>query len=260
MSARPTVHVLNDIRDWTAEAAALTLTFQRQAVEQRGQFVIALSGGRTPEQVYRELVSRSSATPQDWRSTQFCFSDERCVPPDDAESNYRLADEALFRALDIPQDRIHRMRGEHPDVSAAAREYENVLRAVTKSDQALWPQLDLVMLGVGNDGHTASLFPGTDALQERRRWVAVGQAPSGPRTRLTLTLGVINQSTVILFLVSGESKADIVKAILEPQRDADRHLPAALVRPERGRVIWVLDRAAAAKLTGPYGENHQRPT
>jgi 6-phosphogluconolactonase len=259
MSPRPIVHVLNDIRQWTAEAATMTLAFRRQAVEQRGQFIIALSGGRTPELVYRELASRSSSTPQAWGSTQFCFSDERCVPPDDVQSNYRLADEALFRPLHIPHDRIHRMRGEHPDASAAAGEYENVLRAVTKTAQGLWPQLDLVMLGVGNDGHTASLFPGTDALQERRRWVTVGQAPSGPPTRLTLTLGVINQATMILFLASGESKADIVKAILEPQRDADRQLPAALVRPERGRIIWVLDRAAAAKLTGQY-ESHQRPT
>src|SRR5512138_1627631 len=124
MSARPEVHVLNDTRQWTGQAAGLTLGFQRQAVDQRGQFIIALSGGRTPEQVYQELASQPSAAPQQWRNTHFCFSDERCVPPDHAESNYRLAEEALFRPLDIPPDRIHRMKGEHPDASVAAREYE----------------------------------------------------------------------------------------------------------------------------------------
>ncbi|HEY7128593.1 MAG TPA: 6-phosphogluconolactonase, partial [Nitrospira sp.] len=113
MSVRPEIHVLNDIEHWTAQAAALTLDVRRQAVEQRGRFLIALSGGRTPEQVYRRLTSLSAT--EQWRSTHFFFSDERCVPPDHPESNYRLAEQALFRPLTIPQDRIHRMRGEHPD-------------------------------------------------------------------------------------------------------------------------------------------------
>ena len=260
MSARPEVHILNDLRQWTAQAAAFTLDFRRQAAEQRGRFLIALSGGRTPEQVYEELTLRSSPASQEWQSTHFFFSDERCVPPDHPDSNYRLADHALFRPLNIPQDHLHRMKGEHPDPHVAALEYEDVLRVVTNTVPAGWPQLDLVLLGLGNDGHTASLFPGTDALQERRRWVTVGQAPSGPRNRLTLTLGVINQATVVLFLASGESKADIVTRILEPQQESDRQLPAALVRPERGRVIWLLDRPAAAKLTGRYTESHQKPT
>ena len=260
MSSRPEVHVLNDIAEWTAEAAALTRDLRQQAVHERGRFLVALSGGRTPEQVYRRLASQSPAAPQEWSSTHFFFSDERCVPPDHPESNYHLADAALFRPLNIPEDRIHRMRGEHPNPDAAAREYEDVLRTVTNADPAGWPQLDLLMLGIGNDGHTASLFPGTDALRERRRWVTVGHAPSGPPTRLTLTLGVINQATVVLFLASGNSKADRVKAVLEPQQDADRELPAALVRPDRGRLIWLLDRPAAAKLTGHRAEGHKRPT
>jgi 6-phosphogluconolactonase len=238
----------------------LTLDVQRQAVTAHGRFLLALSGGKTPEQVYHRLSSRSFAVSQDWSRTDFFFSDERCVPPDHPESNYRLADQALFRPLNIPQDRIHRMRGEHPDPQAAAREYEDLLRAVSGADRMPWPQLDLVMLGIGNDGHTASLFPGSDALQERWRWVTVGHAPSIPPTRLTLTLGVINQATVVLFLASGTSKADIVKRVLEPQQTSDRQLPAALVRPEGGRLIWLLDRAAAAKLTGPYKEGHEKPT
>lgn len=260
MLASPEVHVLSDIQQWSAEAATLTLDVQRQAVKERGRFLIALSGGRTPEQVYHRLSSPSLAMTKEWSSTLFFFSDERCVPPANPESNYRVAEQALFRPLNIPQNRIHRMRGEHPEPHAAAREYEDVLRAVSQADRMAWPQLDLIMLGIGNDGHTASLFPGTDALQERRRWVTVGHAPSNPSTRLTLTLGVINQATVVLFLASGESKSDIVKKILEPQQESNRQLPAALVRPERGRLIWLLDRAAAAKLTGPYTEGHGKPT
>jgi len=258
MSSRPEVHVLNDIAEWTAEAAALTRDLRQQAVHERGRFLVALSGGRTPEQVYRRLASQSPAAPQEWSSTHFFFSDERCVPPDHPDSNYHLADAALFRPLNIPEDRIHRMRGEHPNHDAAAREYEDVLRTVTNADPAGWPQLDLLMLGIGNDGHTASLFPGTDALRERRRWVTVGQAPSGPPTRLTLTLGVINQATVVLFLVTGEAKAGIVKSILEPQQETDRLLPAALVRPKGGRLIWLLDPPAAAQLTGHRGGNSPR--
>jgi 6-phosphogluconolactonase len=260
MSARPEVHVLNDLRQWTARAAALTLDVRRQATEQQGRFLIALSGGRTPEQVYHELTSRSSPASQEWASTHFFFSDERCVPSDHPDSNYHLADQALFRPLNVPQNHLHRMKGEHPDPHIAAREYEDVLRVVTKAATTGWPQLDLVMLGIGTDGHTASLYPGTDALQERRGWVTVGHAPSVPRNRLTLTLGVINQATVVLFLACGESKADIVKRILEPQQESDRQLPAALVRPERGRLIWLLDRPAATKLTGQYTESHQKPT
>jgi 6-phosphogluconolactonase len=258
MSGRPEIYVLEDVPRWAAQAANLTQDLRRQAMEARGRFSLALSGGRTPELVYRQLTTLSTP-PNEWTSTDFFFSDERCVPPDQPDSNFHLAEEALFRPLHIPHDHVHRMRGEHPDPDVGAREYEEVLRAITPVSDG-WPHLDLVMLGIGTDGHTASLFPGTAALQERRRWVTVGHAPSGPTKRLTLTLGVINQATVVLFLANGQSKVDIVKTILEPQQEADRQLPAALVRPERGRLIWMLDRPAAAKLTGDRNKDHPRPT
>ena len=224
---------------------------RHQAVEERGQFLIALSGGQTPEQLYRRLASTPFRDQGDWTSTQFFFSDERCVPPDHPDSNFHLANQALFRPLDIPSDHIHQMACQEANAEAAACDYERLLRTVTKIPEG-WPRLDLVLLGIGQDGHTASLFPGTGAVHERRRCVTVGHAPSGPRTRLTLTLGVINQATVVLFLVTGAGKAAIVKAILEPQQEADRLLPAALVRPERGRLIWLLDPPAAARLTGHH--------
>jgi 6-phosphogluconolactonase len=257
MAFRPEIHVLNDLSAWSTEAATLTLDLRRQALEERGRFLIALSGGRTPRQLYQRLASVSTGS--EWTGTDFFFSDERCVPPDHPESNFHLANQALFRPLRISQSRIHRMRGEHPDPHAGAMEYEDLLRSVANEAGDGWPHLDLVLLGIGNDGHTASLFPNTDALHERRRWVAVGHAPFDPPTRLTLTLGVINQATVVLFLVSGESKAGIIKTLLEPKQECDRQLPAALVRPERGRLIWVLDGAAAAELTGYSLQNRRRP-
>ena len=261
MSVRPEIYVANqEGSQWAAEAARLVLALRQQAVSDRGRCFIALSGGRTPEQLYHELTSASVASRTDWSSTHFFFSDERCVAPDHPDSNYHLADRALFHPLHISEDRISRMKGEDPDPETAARDYERVLRTVTNAGTAEWPRLDLVLLGIGNDGHTASLFPGTDALDERRRWVTVGHAPSNPSTRLTLTLGVINQATVVLFLASGESKAGVIKRILEPGQDADQQLPAALVRPKQGRLVWLLDRPAAATLNQQYTEVRPRPT
>jgi 6-phosphogluconolactonase len=261
MAVLPEVHVLNDDAPrWASEAAAFMLSLQQRAVKDNGRFLVALSGGRTPEQLYQRLASIASTARHEWRNTHFFFGDERCVPPDHPDSNYHLAEEALFKPLHISADQIHRMKGEHPDPEVAAKDYEDVLRASTNPPPSAWPNLDLVLLGLGSDGHTASLFPGTDALKETRRWATVGHAPANPRLRLTLTLGVINHATVVLFLANGESKAAAVKAVLEPQQDGDRNLPAALVRPDRGRLIWLLDRPAAAKLTGTYMDERPRLT
>ena len=261
MAFLPEVRVLNgDVSRWASEAARFVLSLQERAVKDHGRFLVALSGGRTPEQLYQRLVSISSTARHEWRNTDFFFGDERCVPPDHPESNYHLAEEALFKPLHIAANQIHRMTGEHPDPEVAAKDYEEVLRASTNPPPSAWPQLDLVLLGLGHDGHTASLFPGTDALGETRRCVTVGHAPANPRLRLTLTLGVINHATVVVFLANGESKAAAVKAVLEPQRDADRNLPAALVRPVRGRLVWLLDRPAAARLTGTYTDERPRQT
>jgi 6-phosphogluconolactonase len=259
MSVHPEISVLtHESSQWAAEAAALILDLQKQAVAAHGRFFVALSGGKTPEQLYRRLVSSSTARMSEWDDTHFFFSDERCVPPDNSESNFHLADQALFHPLKIHEDRIYRMQGEHPNPDAAASDYEQLLRGATNASTG-WPELDLVLLGVGNDGHTASLFPGTDALRENDRAVTVGHAPSNPRNRLTLTLGVLNHASVVLFLASGDSKAAIVQRILEPRQQADRQLPAALVRPQRGRLIWLLDRPAAASLTGQYQNDRPRP-
>ena len=242
------IRVAQDQEGWATEAASLVHEIGAQAVRDHGRFSLALSGGTTPDRLYRTLVSPPFVDRFDWSRVIFFFSDERCVPPDHPESNYGLANRALLRPLNVPAAQVHRMMGEASDPEQAARDYEEQLRTTNQIASGLWPRIDLTLLGLGNDGHTASLFPGTTAVDECRRWVTVGHAPSGPPRRLTLTLGVINRSTVVVFLVTGAGKARIVKTILEPSTDADRRLPAALVKPEQGRLIWLLDPAASAEL------------
>ena len=250
MAGSTEIRIAQDQEEWATAAATAVHESGRQAIRDHGRFLLALSGGSTPERLYHRLANAQSVNRFDWSHTIFFFGDERCVPPDHPDSNFGLANRTLFRPLNIGADHIHRMRGELSDPDLAARDYERLLRATVGSATGDWPQLDLVLLGLGNDGHAASLFPGTAAVAESQRWVTVGHAPSGPPTRLTLTLGVINQATVILFLVTGAAKAGIVKTILEPSNDPHRRLPAALVKPEGGRLIWLLDRSAAAELAG----------
>lgn len=248
MSVVPEIRIAQNDQEWAEIAKGLIYDIGAQAIKNRGRFVIALSGGKTPELLYKKLSSSSSHHRLDWSRTLFLFSDERCVPPDHPASNFSLADRALFRPLSIHPDQIHRMVGEDPDPERAANNYEHELRRAIGNGSIDWPCLDLVLLGIGSDGHTASLFPGTLAVEEHHRWVARGEAPSGPTARLTLTLGVLNRASVVLFLVTGTQKAAIVKSVLEPSCESDRRLPAAQVKPEHGRLIWLFDVAASAKL------------
>jgi len=159
-----------------------------------------------------------------------------------------MADKTLFTPLRIAPSQIYRMAGECRDPQAAASEYEQQLRLVTKTPPSAKPSLDLILLGLGEDGHTASLFPGAPVLRDRQRLIAATQSPKDPPNRLTMTLGVINRASVILFLVAGANKAGVVRAILDPKTETERRLPASLVEPEEGRLIWFLDRGAAAEL------------
>jgi 6-phosphogluconolactonase len=169
-------------------------------------------------------------------------------PPDHPESNFGMADRELFQPIGIPPAQISRMKGELPEPMEAARQYEDTLRSLTDCRPPSMPEIDLILLGLGEDGHTASLFPGTEALNDRSRLVTVGRAPSGIPLRLTLTLGVINRASVVLFLVTGSGKASMVRRVVEPRSEADRALPAARVSPASGRLIWMLDQSAAAQL------------
>lgn len=239
--------------EWANRAAAFIHSLSEQMIHANGRFLIALSGGSTPKMLYRVLVSDEWKGKFNWPRILFLFGDERCVPPDDADSNFRMAQVELFQPLRIHTDHIFRMKGEYEDRAAAAQEYEATIRSLTHCTAPAVPSLDLVLLGLGDDGHTASLFPGTPALHVRETLVTVGQAPSGIRNRLTFTLGALNRAAVILFLATGNGKAERVRQVLEPQSDADRSLPAAKVSPESGRLVWILDQPAAVQLTRPKG-------
>jgi 6-phosphogluconolactonase len=244
----PEIRIAPDSHTWATAAAELVQAVGHEAVRAKGRFLIALSGGSTPEALYRSLTSPTFADRFDWSRAIFFFSDERCVPPDDPRSNYALANKTLFTPLNVSPAQVYRMAGEARDPQQAAHEYEQQLRLVTSSSPSGRPTLDLVLLGLGEDGHTASLFPGSPALGEGRRLIAVTQSSKDPPTRLTMTLSAINQANVILFLVAGAGKAGVVRAILDPKTEAERQLPAALVGPEEGRLIWLFDQGASARL------------
>ncbi len=229
-------------------AADAFISTGEQAIAQRGHFLVVLSGGSTPKALYSCLSSPSHARRLDWSKVHFLFGDERSVPATHPDSNFAMANEALFIPLNIAPTQIHRMRGEDPPETAAAQ-YEDDLRRLTAPTSDEWPVLDLLLLGIGDDGHTASLFPGTPALNERTRWVVPNVSPRGIRSRLTLTLGVINHASVVLFLVTGQNKALVVRRVIESQPTDPTFYPAGLVRPQRGRLLWYLDRAAASELS-----------
>lgn len=225
-----------------AEKAARRLTgLAVKDVETRGRFSVALSGGSTPTALYRLLAEEPYRQQIPWQQAHLFWSDERCAPPDDPGSNYRLADETLISRVPIPPQNVHRLRGEL-EPEAAARAYARELRHFFDSPQ---PRFDLILLGLGKDGHTASLFPASPALTETERPAVAVEAhyQARPAHRLTLTLPAINAARRVWFLVTGSDKAGIVRAVLAgpPNR-----LPAQLIHPTAGRLTWLLDAAAAA--------------
>jgi 6-phosphogluconolactonase len=248
MSAVPDIRIHSNSQVVAEAAASFVLEVGQQAIRAHGRFLIALSGGTTPAMLYRALASPTFAARFDWSRSIFFFSDERCVSPDDPRSNYALAHKTLFTPLNIQPSQIYRMAGESSDLQAAASEYEQQLRLATNTVPPVLPSLDLILLGLGEDGHTASLFPGSPVLQNYQCAIAATQSPKDPPHRLSMTLAAINRASVILFLTTGSGKAEAVRAILDPKTEAERQLPASLVKPEEGRLIWFLDQAAAAKL------------
>jgi 6-phosphogluconolactonase len=237
------IHVLPDARA-LAEAGALEFArAARDAVSDRGVFRVALAGGSTPRALYRRLTKAPYRRKIVWNRIRFFWGDERCVPPSHERSNYRMAREALLDSLDIPRRHVFRMKGELQP-ARAARSYEEVLRREFRGRQA---RLDLVLLGLGTDGHTASLFPGTAALGQERRLVAANSVAKLSEWRLTLTRRAINAARRIVFLVSGPEKAAAAAAILKKERGW-RDLPASRIAPTRGTLLWLLDEAAASNL------------
>ena len=226
------IEIYSDARE-LAQAAAEYFVAQ-------GPETVALSGGSTPKLMFQVLAEQFRDEVA-WSKIQFFWSDERHVPPDDPESNYRMANEALLSHVPVTTNNVHRILSENPDALIAASDYEQTIIDVTK--QTL-PRLDLIFLGLGTDGHTASIFPGSDVLHETKRLVAAPYVEKFKSYRITMTLPLLNNGASVVFLVSGAEKAEIVRAVLQ----GEQKYPAQAMNPTQGELIWMLDKDAASKL------------
>ena len=236
-----------------ARAAAEEVAGRLEAAARaRGLATIALSGGSTPRALHALLTAEDGPFRAriPWTATHFFWGDERHVPPDHPDSNYRMAWETLLSRVPVAATQVHRIPAEMPDADAAARAYEAELRDVFGARGLLAegrPRFDLVLLGMGADGHTASLFPGTAVVHETGRWVAAPWVPKLDAHRITLTPPVLNAAAAVLFLVAGQDKAETLRAVLEGPILPDR-FPSQGVAPTDGDLVWLVDQAAAARL------------
>lgn len=242
--ARPRVQVFDDAEAVARGAAERFVELGQAAIDARGCFSVGLAGGSTPKRAYELLASEAYREQLNWSKVHIFFGDERCVPPDHSESNYRMANEALISRVSIPPPNVHRING-LGDAVANASLYEDELR--TFFNPASWPRFDLVLLGMGDDGHTASLFPGTKALVEPRAWVVANWVEKFGAFRITLTAPAINHAANIAFLVTGATKAERLLEVLRGALDPEK-LPSQLIQPLDGSLFWLVDKAAAGRL------------
>jgi len=242
------VKVFSNLEEMSWAAACAFEDLARLSLIEGKTFCAALSGGLTPRLLYQILAGRALVGRIEWRNVQLFQVDERCVQPDHPDSNYRMIREALLESGEIPPENFHRMQAERPDLDQAARDYTAELAQVLQPNNGLRPRLDIVFLGMGPDGHTASLFPGTTALQEREVWVRPNNVERLGMRRLTMTLPLLNSAAHIVFLVAGADKAETLRKVLE---GPPGELPAQKIQPVNGSLSWFLDEAAARKLTLP---------
>ncbi len=236
------IRILNTPQELFQAAAAEFIALASTAIRDHEKFSVALSGGSTPKSLYSVLAR--SALP--WDKIFFFWSDERHVPPDHPESNYRMAKEALLSKVPVPPENIFRVRAEEKDANVVAKDYEEALRSFFGLRPGEFPRFDLILLGLGPDGHTASLFPNTAALNETKLLVVANWVEKFKANRITFTYPVLNNAACVIFLVSGADKADMVRTVLE---DGRADLPSQRVHPVNGRLLWLLDKGAASKLS-----------
>lgn len=241
------LRIFDSEADLAAAAADLVASTARRAVEARTRCTLALSGGSTPRALYERLAAPPVRDELWWDSVEVFWGDERAVGPDHPDSNYRMARETLLEPLGLESARVHRMRGEAEELWQAAADYERELREAVADSAAGMPVFDLVLLGLGSDGHTASLFPGTTALRETDRAVVASEVP-GIGGRLTLTFPALVEARALVVLVAGGSKAEALEAALHGPFDPERW-PAQRLREAGDRVTWLVDRAAARRLS-----------
>jgi 6-phosphogluconolactonase len=237
------IRVAPDVAALARQAADTIQDVASTAISQAGRFSIALSGGSTPKTLF-ELLAAEYKQKIDWSNSHIFWSDERCVPPDDADSNYKMARETLLDHISLPASNIYRIKGEL-DPAEGASQYEQTLHTYFH-DQL--PRFDIILLGMGDDGHTASLFPGTEALNERQRWVIPNHVATVKQTwRITFTVPVINNAANVMFLIAGTGKAARLKQVIQGAYTLNE-LPSQLIKPTNGNLIWAVDHAAASLL------------
>jgi 6-phosphogluconolactonase len=244
----PEIVVFPDLNAAAAEAAERFAVVCERAVAARGTCAVALSGGDTPKPLFARLAADPYRRRIPWARLQVFWGDERCVPPDDERSNFKMANDLLLSKVPVPAAQIYRMACESADHHAAAAAYAETLRAHLPLTQDGWPRFDFILLGLGANAHTASLFPHTEAVRERERAVVAQYVDEVTMWRMTVTVPVLRRGTESLFLVAGGSKAGAVQAALEGPPNGDE-VPASLIRPIDGNVTWLLDAAAAGRLT-----------
>lgn len=250
MPRRPDVHVFETPQQAAVALAHEVCRLSAESIAERGRFTIALAGGSTPAALYALLASPPLCTEIDWSRWHVFWGDERCVPPDHPDSNYGMAKRTLLDQVPIPPSQVHHMAGEAPPSEAA-----DAYAATFAEALAPGGRLDLALLGIGDDGHTASLFPNTAALLETERTVAANWVPHLNAHRITLTLPALNRARRAAVLATGADKADAVRRALAPRAD-DATPPIALVTPKDGPAVWYLTETAASKLPNPLETNH----
>lgn len=239
------IRVYDDQNSLMQAAAAYATECYNAAISDHGYFAVALSGGSTPRALFELLAVPENAQHIGWSKVHVFWGDERTVPPDHPDSNYRMAKEALLDFVALPASNVHRISGELEPARAAA-EYEQTLRSFF-AKRAGKTRFDLILLGMGDDGHTASLFPDTEALNETERLVVANHVPKLDTWRITLTAPIINDAAHVAFLVAGAGKAAVLKRVLQGPRQPHK-LPSQLIQPVDGELVWLLDKAAASEL------------
>ena len=233
-----------DLEAISQKAAENFLTFARSSLQSKESLTVALSGGSTPRKFYYLLGCPPYRGQIEWHRIHFFWVDERCVSPEDEESNFKTVYDKLLSRVPVPEENIHRIRGEESP-EEAAREYERAIR--TFWSRKVMPVFDLIVLGMGEDGHTASLFPGSEALKEKKRLAVPVYRKEPEVNRVTLTLPVLNNASQVLFLISGRPKAKVLAEILG-DGEKKRRYPAGLISPARGKITWLIDQEAAENL------------
>lgn len=245
MSGKHNLEIYENAKELAWAAAMRFASLAEQSIQANGRFTVALSGGSTPKALFNILAEKPFVGSLPWSKIYLFWGDERCVPPDHADSNYRMTSEALLSKAPIPAENIFRVSGEDADHQRAAANYSATLQQFFNSES---PQFDLVFLGMGADGHTASLFPGSAALQATEGIAVANFVEKFNSWRITLTASTINNAHQIVFLVAGEDKAVTLKDVLEGEYQPNTY-PSQLIQPAGGELLWMLDEAAAAQLS-----------